>query len=488
MERRGLLGALALSVVCSAGVECRADLVVEWNSRLIQTIRELGTGHISYPGPISRAGTIMHIAIYDAVNSIERTHEPYFGFEDCPPGTSMDAAIAAAAHTALCGVYSNPFQVEKFDTLLAAHLAAIPDGPAKDAGIALGQSCAERCLADRVGDGSEDFIVYEYGVGPGHWVPTFPNFSGPATPHWPDVRPWCLTSGDQFRPESGPYGYDTMAEVLASPEYAADFEDVRVNGALFSPTRTEDQTTAALFWANDRNGTFKPPGHLYHITQRIAEVQGNTVVENARLFALVSLGMADASIAAWDTKYSTDIDFWRPITAIWEADTDGNPDTVAEPGWLGLSYDPSVLIFNPSFPAWASGHATFGAVHAAVVRNYYGTDNITFTATSDDTPGYWREFTSLSQAAIENGRSRVWLGVHWQVDSDDAYIIGTSVGDYVSANYLRVLGDLNGDGLVNSDDLGILLGGFGGAGAEGDINRDGVVDSDDLGLLLGNFG
>jgi len=490
----------AVAAVCFAGalgdqlradVAVRSDVVIEWNDRFLQTIRETGGSFTGAPGPISRAGAILHVAIYDAVNSIARTHEPYMLLGDPPPGTSMEAAVAAAAHTALSAVYTNPVQRAKFDALLEAQLGQIPDGPGKSAGIALGIACAEACLVGRADDGATDFVTYVPGDQPGDWVPTFPDFSAPITPHWPNVTPWAMTSGDQFRPTTGPYGYTDIASVLASPEYAADFEDVRLNGALLSTTRTEDETLAAIFWANDRNTTFKPPGHLFHITQVIAEGQGNTLEENARLFALVAIGMADASIAAWDSKYAAGFDLWRPITGIWNADTDGNPETIADPSWLGLSYDPGVLVFNPAFPAWVSGHSTFGAAHAAVVRNFYGTDEITFTVTSDDTPGYWRTFHSLEDAARENGRSRIWLGVHWQVDADDGYLIGTAVGDHVTSNLLlpkgEILGDLNGDGIVDGADLGILLGNWGRRGGLGDLNGDGVVDGADLGILLGNW-
>lgn len=479
-----VLGAVIASMGSTAVF---ADVVFEWNEQILDTIRQNGDFEIASPGSVSRYAAITFVSMYDALNSITRTHEPYVGFVACPPEISKDAAVAAAAHRALSQLFTSPGDVAQFDQLLAAQMALIPDGPAKAAGMALGVACADACLSGRADDGSSDYVQYVYGDGPGHWVPTFPDYTGAWGPHWHLVTPWCMESPDQFRPPTGPYGYDDMASLLASPEYAADYQDVLVNGSIFSLTRTEDQTTAAIFWANDRNGTFKPPGHLLHITQVIAEGQGNTLEENARLFALVTLGMADAGIASWDTKYGTDIDLWRPITAIWEGDTDGNPATIADPSWLGLSYDPSLLIFNPPFPAWVSGHATFGAAHAAVVRNFYGTDEITFTVTSDDTPGYWRTFTSLDQAARENGRSRIWLGVHYQVDADGGYELGTTVGDFVSANFLRRLGDLDGDGVVDGADLGLLLGAWGSEDSSADLDGDGLVGGADLGILLGNW-
>lgn len=477
---------LAAVASVSMPVMAGGDIVNDWSAQLYDEIRKHGDFEIASPGVVSRYSAIMYVSMYDAANSVYRTHEPYLGFGECPEDTSPEVAAAAAAHAVLSTLFPN--DTAAYDALLEKQLAEFPDGPAKKNGLALGVSCAAACIKAREGDGSTNYVEYEIGDEPGEWVPTFPDYTGAWGPHWAYVSPWCMTSGDMFRPETGPYGYNDIPSILASPEYAKDFEDVRLNGAIYSETRTPDETQAAIFWANDRNGTFKPPGHLLHITERIAEVQGNTFQENLRLFAQVALAMADAGIASWDTKYATDVDLWRPITGIWEADTDGNPATEADPSWLGLSYDVSLLIFTPPFPAWASGHATFGAAHAAVVRNFYGTDEISFSATSDDTPGYYRSFTSLDAMARENARSRIWLGVHWQVDADTGYEIGTKVGNYVSANFLRRLGDLDGNGVVDGSDLGMLLAAWSETSGPADLNRDGIVDGADLGQLLSNWG
>jgi membrane-associated phospholipid phosphatase len=478
------------TVVVTCAIACApsyGDVVTDWSAMFEQTVRETGDFYLGSPGAVGRHGAIMFVSMYDAVNSITRTHEPYLGFTPCDPNTSLEAAATSAAFTVMMNLYPNPLQTSDYQALYAQHLSQIPDGPEKDAGIALGALCGQACLLARADDGSDKTVEYPAGDEPGEWVPTFPDYTGPWGANWCNVLPWAMTSGDQFRPATGPFGYTDMASLLASPEYAADFLDVKENGAIFSRTRTEDQSLAALFWANDRNGTHKPPGHLLHITSVVAQGQANTLEENARLFALVAIGMADAGIAAWDAKYATDIDLWRPITAIWEGENDGNPATQGDPRWLGLSYDVSILIFTPPFPAWVSGHATFGAVHAAIMRKFYGTDDIAFTVTSDDTPGYWRTFTSFDQAAKENGRSRIWLGVHYQMDADGGYEIGTALGDYVFQNFLRLLGDLDGDGVVDGADLGELLAAWDEHGSEADLNGDGIVDGADLGVLLSNW-
>jgi hypothetical protein len=243
-----------------------------------------------------------------------------------------------------------------------------------------------------------------------------------------------MSSGAQFRP-GPPGGYTTMAELLASPEYAAQVADVKQYGALMGSARTPEQTLIAEFWANDQPGTYKPTGHLNELNTVVGSQTGNTLSENARLFALTNLAMADAAIVAWDCKYLTDIDLWRPRDAVREVVNDGNPLTVADPTW-----QPLALTVNggpaPGFPAYVSGHATFGAAQAAILAEFYGTDDMTFTLSSDDTIGYSRTFDSFSQAALENGRSRIYLGVHYQWDADLGYESGTELGHYVFNNFL----------------------------------------------------
>lgn len=474
--------ALMLAIPCAAAAfSASADVVIDWNNALLQAIRETGGG----PCPISRKAAIVHVAIYDAVNSILRTHEQYGAIMDCPPGTSIEAAAAVAAHDAMAALYPG-LQTVDIGALLAKHLGTIPDGPSKEDGRLVGEKCALSTLQMRANDGSDDDTPYVLGREVGSWAPTSPNPAPPHAPNWPQVTPWCMLSGDQFRPP-GPAGYTSMTALLNSPEYVLQYNEVKELGALNSATRTEYETETAIFWANDRDGTYKPPGHLFYITQVISADHGLTMPENARLFARLAIAMAEAGIAAWDSKYATDIDLWRPVSGIRAGDFDGNPFTVGDPNWESLSFGlpPG---YTPPFPAWVSGHATFGAAHAAVVRNWFHTDAITFTVTSDDTPGVFRTYHSLEAAARENGRSRILLGVHWQWDADDGYDIGTNVDDWVSTHVLRRLGDLNGDDVVDGADLGELLAAWDASGGEADLNFDGLVDGADLGILLANFG
>jgi hypothetical protein len=485
-------GLILAAVGCAASTSTAApdDVIFEWNQRLLQTIRVSNGIPYGFPGPVSRCIACLYTSVYDAVNSVNPTHDPYLHIVPCPPGTSAEAAAASAAYHSMTLSYAFiPSQQQHFDALYAAQLARIPDGQPKTDGIALGQACANAIFSLREDDGSDAAKTYVPSVGPGHWVPTWPDQTAAASPHWPLVTPWCMSSGDQFRPEGSCGGFTDMSTLLASPEYAAQYNEVKELGAIYSKTRTEYETQTAFFWANDRGSTYKPPGHLLDIAQILAEDHKLTLQEQARLFAMTAVGMADAGIAAWDTKYSTDIDLWRPITAVWQADTDGNPTTEADLSWLALSYDPSYGSqgsFTPPFPAWVSGHATFGAVTAAVWKHYFGTDNVTFTITSDDAPGVWRTYNTFTDAALENGRSRVFFGVHYQWDADGGYEIGTALGDFIGENFFRQLGDLNGDGSINIDDLFQLLANWGNPGA-GDLNDDGTVDVDDLFILLGGW-
>jgi hypothetical protein len=411
-----------------------ADVVTDWNGAWLQAIRATG----GPPCPIARAGAILHVAMYDAVNSIDRSHEPYLTFEDAPSGASREAAAAMAAHRVLSELYPDPELRELFDAQLATHLDAIPDGPAEEAGKALGMVCADGIMGLRAGDGSADEAPYAFGDRPGDWVRTPPDFSDPASPHWPGVTPWTLQGADQFRPD-GPAGYTDVESLLRSPQYAAAYEEVKQLGSIDSTQRTAEQGLVARFWANDRDGTYKPPGHLNLVTQVIAAERSNTLSENARLFALLNLALADAGIVAWDAKYATPIDLWRPVTGIRRGGRDRNPRTRPDPHWTPLSHDPTVNGFTPPFPAWVSGHATFAAAHAAVLRGFFGTDAITFTIPSDDAPGVSRTYHSLDAAARENGLSRIYLGVHWRMDFEDGYDAGTALGEWVVATQLQPL-------------------------------------------------
>ncbi len=420
------------------------DQVINWNNIYLQAIRVNGGA----PGPIARTGAILHAAIFDAVNSIEKTYKPYLGIIPAALGASKEAAAVYAAYTVLSSVSVYPYSKVKsqsfFDEELKKarkelencgfSLQSIDDG--KELGIA----AAQAIIQNRQGDGFNDNTSYTPGSQPGDWRPTG---SGDAvTPNWGKVKPFSPTPIKKFRP-TRPAGFDSKQDLLASVEYAAQVNEVKRLGSANSSDRTQEQTDIALFWANDLDGTYKPPGQLYTITQILSKLRGLSFSENARLFALVGLALGDAAILAWDAKYDTNLDLWRPESAIQLADTDGNSGTTADPSWRPLSPNPDGTRFSPAFPAYVSGHATFGATHSGILRNFFGTDNVTFTATSEDPAArgnngirITRTFNSFSSAALENGRSRVYLGVHYQWDADAAYVSGTKLADFVFENLL----------------------------------------------------
>jgi hypothetical protein len=430
--RRNILVAL-FSVGISAPALAQ-DAVIEWNNVLLDAIREDRTA----PPTAARAMAMTHIAIYDAVNAIDAGHEPYHFDGDAPDGASIDAAVAAAAHRVLLSIF--PAQQDFLDAALDAALAEIPDGAAKTAGIELGEMAADDIIALRADDGSTDVVEYMPDDAPGSWEPTPPGFAPAALPHWAHVTPFAMTSGSQFR-RGGP-------PALTSAEYTEAFNDVKLLGRAENSTRTQDQSEIAEFWVNGP-GTATPPGHWNIIAQVVAEAQGNTLVENARLFALMNIALADAAICSWDNKYT--YNEWRPVTAIRNADLDGNPDTEADTEWS--SYIPT-----PPFPDYTSGHSTFSAAASKVLELFFGTDDVAFTTNSDQTPEVMRSYTSFSHAADESGRSRIYGGIHWEHANQDGLGSGRDLGAYVFANYLKAIDD-NGSGPGRPRFCGILGGG-----------------------------
>jgi hypothetical protein len=375
-----------------------------------------------------------------------------------------------------------PSRAAIYNAALAKSLAAVPNGRNETAGVAVGRAAADALLNERAHDGTQNQPAYVIGTKPGDWRPTFPdNTNPPFDPGWGNTLPWTMSAGKQFRPK-GPLGFSSMTSLLSSTGYAAQVNEVMSVGSRNSKSRTTEQTRIAFFWANDVNGTYKPPGHLNTITQVVSRDRSLSMVENARLFALINLAMGDAGVVAWDAKYQTNIDLWRPISAIRLADTDGNSSTTADPSWEPLNS------FTPPFPAYISGHATFGAAHAAVMAGYFGTDNVKFTIKSED-PFYLslgggsRTYQKFSDAAWENAISRLYLGVHYRFDATDGNRAGTELGKYVVRSFLRPLNraDIDGDGVVTLADMAAFLNAYTRGEVAADVDSNGVLDSLDVG-------
>ena len=405
------------------------------------------------PGRSSRAMAIVHIAIFDAVNALERDYRSYTGVHANYHGdVSLNAAIAQAAHDTLVALY--PSQAASFDDELAEDLANINNHRAKANGIDLGQRAAAAILALRVGDGSEipePHVGVDYFTSnlAGHWrqdpISLIPLALGA---HWGECVPFVLHSSSQFRVPPPPS--------MTSYNYATAYNEVQHIGGdgIVTPTqRTATQTFIGTFWAYDGTPSLCAPPRLYNqITVHIADQTRLNTVELARLLALINTAMADAGMSVWESKYF--YDFWRPITGIRESDLgtgptgtgDGNPQTIGDPNFTPLGAPASNLNgpnFTPPFPAYPSGHAGFGGALFQTLRRFYGTDRIPFTFVSDEFNGITRDhngnvrpymprsFSSLSQAEEENGQSRIYLGIHWHFDKTEGIAQGRRVANYV---------------------------------------------------------
>jgi hypothetical protein len=391
-----------------------ADEIIDWNNILLNAVR---TNSMS-PLPTSRVSAAMNTAMFDAVNSIARTHQPYHVNMTADPGTSRQAAAAQAAYRVLSGMI--PANQASYDAALTNSLSSVPDGAGKTAGIALGNTVGAAILALRANDGANAVVPYTPGTQPGDWRPTPPANAPAAAPQWGSITPWAMSSPTQFRNPNGP-------PALNSPDFTAAFNKVKEIGSATSTTRTQEQSDIALYWAG-ATGTSTPVGHWNRIAQSVAESQGNTLEQNARLFALVGIAQADAFIACWDNKYH--YNDWRPVTAIRAAETDGNPDTVADPNW-------SSFIPTPNHPSYLSGHSSMSGASSAVLAGVFGTDNISFTASAEGVSVPDRTFASFSLASEEAAVSRLYGGIHWKYDNDDGLALGGLVGGHVFATQLR---------------------------------------------------
>jgi membrane-associated phospholipid phosphatase len=410
MKGSSVVSVLLSVAMVVAGSPASADVVTDWNTAALDAIRSSGT-----PPPIaSRALAILHVSIYDAINGISRTYEPYAVSIATPASASEEAAASAAAHSVLVVLF--PASTGEFDELHATTLAAIPDGPHKVHGVTWGESVAAQILALRAQDGSEQTVQppnFNLNV-PGLWQPTPPGFVPYLLPQWGFVAPFAMPKSDAFRPLGPPD--------LESARFLEDLNEVQAIGAASGSTRTPEQSLIALFWA-DGAGTETPPGHWNSIAQEIAGNTGNTIDDNARLFALLNIAMADAAICAWDAKYT--FDFWRPVTAI---------------RLLGSDQTWSSFIVTPPFPDYVSGHSTFSGAAATVIAMFYGTDDLPFETGSDFVPGVTREFASVSAAASEAAASRVYGGIHFRSASEDGLLAGIAIGEWAFTHYMRPVG------------------------------------------------
>ena len=418
---------------CLFAADVPGDVAIHWNEIALQSLT-------SQPPrvPLSRNLALVHVAMFDAVNAIDRSYEQYHARVHASRGASQEAAAAQAAHDTLTALY--PSRSAEYDAALAQDLAGIPPGRARQ-GVAIGQEVARQTLALRANDGAADIETYTPpSTAPGQWRPTPPDFTPATSAHVPSVTPYAVQSSTQFRPGPPP--------ALTSPEYAAAFNESKALGSVSSTVRTPDQTQVAMLWR------LPLTNHQVwnRVAQDLAEEKDTNLVETARMFALLNMGMHDGLATSFGSKFHYGL--WRPVTAIRRADEDGNPATVADPTWTTLH--PS----TPPYPTYAGNASTIGATSATVLAGVFGTDAVPFEIQWDryGFPGVTRSYPGFWAAADEQARSRVYGGIHFTFDSVAGQQIGRNVGNYVVGNFLEP----DGRGGTNSKHDGAGGRGFGG--------------------------
>jgi hypothetical protein len=406
----GLVAACAALLVPVA--PARADTVTEWNLNATNAL----IVSAAQPPQVSVPHLAMvHGAVYDAVNAIDGGHEGYLiSSRLARPSGSKEAAASTAAYRMLAHLV--PAQQATLDALYASSLAGVPDGPPKTRGIAVGEAAAAAMIAARTLDGRFGAFRFPVGSEPGVWRPVPPALANDPNAWLKDVTPFLIENPAQFR-SKGPLE-------LTSRRYAREFDEVKSLGSLTSTERTADQTHAARYWAEN------PPATWSRIFRTLSAQEGLTLVENARLYAMLYMTAADALVSVWDDKAHWL--FWRPITAIREAGNDGNPHTQPQDDW-------TPLIANPPYPEHPSGHTGLSGSIVKTLQQFFRTDKIAWSDTNN--AGLTRHFTHLSQAIEEIVDARVWSGIHFRTAEKHGQRIGRSVARYRQGRYFRPVND-----------------------------------------------
>ena len=419
-------GAVNQRVTFTSSSALDADVVSQWNAvAQAETVLLRPTAHGQ-----SRGIAMVEGAVYDAVNAIERGYQPYLlDDSEFDPAGSQGAAAATAAYRVLLAITPTARHAG-LDATYATTMAAISDGPSKQEGVDAGEAAAAAMLAERQGDGFVAPFTPVIGTGPGDWRP----IGWPAAPVLdPDgwvgsLKPFLIQSPSQFR-SKGP-------NALTSSAYAKDFAEVKEIGALNSSTRTADQTAAAVFWQ------FAPIALWNPLARMLAARYGLDAADQARLYAMVNLAAADGAIACWNDKYYRN--FWRPRAAIREADTDGNPATIADPSWESLfaaATPTTPPLGTPAFPEHPSGHGCLSGAVLDTFAEFFGKDKVAFSVVSgrslNGVPIPPREFDRFSRALKEIIDARVWGGIHFRTADVQGAAIGKKVAHWLEKHYFQ---------------------------------------------------
>ncbi len=397
-----------LALALGAGLSCvQADVVTDWNAIAIDATAVPPNSILQ-----SRVLAIVHCAIYDTVRSIDQKGAAYAVDLKAPAGTSVEAAVAAAAHGVLLRLA--PAQRTALDAALNTALARIPDDRARSDGVALGAQVAEKTVALRGTDQSTAAVTFTPRPGVRLYQPTPPHSMAAILPHWGAVTPFILSSASALEWKGPP--------AIASADFARDFEEVKSLGARNSATRTADQTAAAVFWTVQ---TAVP----WHAAARAATLaHGLSVSENARLFAVLSMATADSQIIAFAEKYKNP--HWRPITAIRAAGGLGIPALKADAEW-------EPLLGTPPHPEYPSAHAVFSGAAEAVLTRFFGTDSVKVSVTVPPVFGVTRSYARFSQITQEVDNARVWGGIHFRSADKDGSAVGRRIGEIAMRDFPR---------------------------------------------------
>ena len=403
-------GTLLASGLLFGAAAAHADAVTDWNAILETTVIE------ATPDPFLRvrSSTIMQVAVFEAVNAIVGGYQPYLGTLTAPHGASPEAAAIAAAHRTL--VTLHPDRATYLDARRVASLAQVRGGQAKTDGIAVGEAAALAMVTKRASDGSDTETPYTPGTEPGEYRPTPPDFTPAFRPGLGNVAPFGIRYGAQFRLGPPP--------ALGSGKYARDYNEVKRVGDVNSAEseRPKDRTDVARYFE-------VADAELYYSAARqVSQAQSKTLAENARIFALLGIAIFDATVAVFDSKYF--YNYWRPVTAIKAGDKDGNRKTDVDANWLSL-------VFTPPFPSYPSGHAGFGGAARRVLEHMFGTHGHAITLADPRIPDVVLHYTSWKQITDDVDDARIFGGVHYRFDQEDAARQGRQVGRYILRHLLR---------------------------------------------------
>jgi hypothetical protein len=394
-----------IMILTGWGAPVSADVITDWNEKAVAFV----TKHRMLPPQAERVVASVQVAMFDAVNSVERRYRPYRLAVTTAKETSQEAAAAVAAGMVLASLHPN--ETEELNSLMGAYLAAIPPGTAKSEGIKVGQEVAAKIVAERKGDGADAPDAYRPKARPGVYVPT----PITASSMWPNVKPFAMTSPSQFRPQP--------PIPLAGEEWAADYNEIRNLGGKNSTKRTARQTEDGRFWL------ITGPASYYPIVRQLVVAKKMDVIDSARFMALASTAAADAYIAVFDAKYH--YDFWRPITAIRNGDIDDNPATELDAIWQPIDNTP----MHPEYPC---AHCITSAAVAAVIEAALGSADIPeVSMTSPTAPGVSHRWTNVWAYADEVSMARIYAGFHYRFSTRVGQDMGRKIGRLVVESLMQ---------------------------------------------------